>query len=177
MEGEIAGQWDSGKVRQRDSGTVYGCPLSASIACRTVFPKAGGSGAFGARVLSFVRFAPNDGFRPQSGLVQRGVIKNAVCVIINAAFGSAAAVRHIYLLPRSGNPQPSEPFEPFEPSRRRRVQWVPPQPSEPFEPSRPKGVSMNPLNPGRSAAPLRPPPKSAIILHIYISQLSSVNQL
>ena len=30
-----------------------------------------GSGAFGARVLSFVRFAPNDGFRPQSGLVQR----------------------------------------------------------------------------------------------------------
>ena len=30
-----------------------------------------GSGAFGARVLSFVRFAPNDGFCPQSGLVQR----------------------------------------------------------------------------------------------------------
>ena len=30
-----------------------------------------GSGAFGARVLSFVRFAPNDGFRLQSGLVQR----------------------------------------------------------------------------------------------------------
>ena len=36
-----------------------------------------GSGAFGARVLSFVCFAPNDGFCPQSGLVQRGVI-NAV---------------------------------------------------------------------------------------------------
>ena len=30
-----------------------------------------GSCAFGARVLSFVRFEPNDGFRPQSGLVQR----------------------------------------------------------------------------------------------------------
>ena len=36
-----------------------------------------GSGAFGARVLSFVCFAPNDGFCSQSGLVQRGVI-NAV---------------------------------------------------------------------------------------------------
>ena len=33
-----------------------------------------GSGAFGARVLSFVCFAPNDGFGPQSGLVQRGVL-------------------------------------------------------------------------------------------------------
>ena len=30
-----------------------------------------GSGAFGARVLSSVRFAPNDGFCPQSGPVQR----------------------------------------------------------------------------------------------------------
>jgi hypothetical protein len=34
---------------------------------------------YGARVLSFVRFAPNDGFRPGTappfGLVQRGVIK------------------------------------------------------------------------------------------------------
>ncbi len=28
----------------------------------------------GARVLSFVCCAPNDGFGPQSGLVQRGVI-------------------------------------------------------------------------------------------------------
>ena len=33
-----------------------------------------GSGAFGARVLSFVCCAPNDGFGPQSGLVQRGVL-------------------------------------------------------------------------------------------------------
>ena len=33
-------------------------------------------------------------------------------VIINAAYGCAAAVRrHIYLLPRSGNPQPFEPFD------------------------------------------------------------------
>ena len=31
----------------------------------------GSSGAFGARVLSFVCFASNDGFCPQSGLVQR----------------------------------------------------------------------------------------------------------
>ena len=30
-----------------------------------------GSGAIGARVLSFMRFALSDGFRPQSGLVQR----------------------------------------------------------------------------------------------------------
>ena len=29
---------------------------------------------FGARVLSFVCCAPNDGFGPQSGLVQRGVL-------------------------------------------------------------------------------------------------------
>ena len=29
---------------------------------------------FDTPVLSFVRFAPNDGFRPQSGLVQRGVL-------------------------------------------------------------------------------------------------------
>ncbi len=29
---------------------------------------------FGARVLSFVCCAPNDGFSPQSGLVQRGVL-------------------------------------------------------------------------------------------------------
>jgi hypothetical protein len=174
------GKWDSGKVRQRDSLrlSAIGCPLSAAIACRTVFPKAGGSGACGVRVLSFVRFAPNDGFRPQSGLVQRGVIKNAVCVIINAAFGSAAAVRHIYLLPRSGNPQPSEPFEP---SRRRRVQWAPPQPSaqravKPKNPPAKAGQTSEPFAPiGRT--PLRPPPKSAIILHIYISQLSSVNQL
>ena len=36
-----------------------------------------GSGAFGARVLSFVCFAPNDGFGPQSGLVQRGVLYTA----------------------------------------------------------------------------------------------------
>ena len=37
-----------------------------------------GSGAFGARVLSFVRFALNDRFGPESasppGLVQRGVL-------------------------------------------------------------------------------------------------------
>ena len=45
-----------------------------------------GSGAFGARVLSFVRFAPNDGFCPQSGLVQRGVLHAAVGGI--AAYGS-----------------------------------------------------------------------------------------
>ena len=32
---------------------------------------------FGARVLSFVCCAPNDGFRPQSGLVQRGVLYTA----------------------------------------------------------------------------------------------------
>ena len=36
---------------------------------------------FGARVLSFVCCAPNDGFSPQSGLVQRGVL-------YAAAFGS-----------------------------------------------------------------------------------------
>ena len=29
---------------------------------------------FGARVLSFLCYAPNDGFGPQSGLVQRGVL-------------------------------------------------------------------------------------------------------
>ena len=33
-----------------------------------------GSSACGARVLSFVCCAPNDGFGPQSGLVQRGVL-------------------------------------------------------------------------------------------------------
>ena len=33
-----------------------------------------GSGAYGARVLSFVCCALNDGFGPQSGLVQRGVL-------------------------------------------------------------------------------------------------------
>ena len=32
---------------------------------------------FGARVLSFVCCAPNDGFGPQSGLVQRGVLYTA----------------------------------------------------------------------------------------------------
>ena len=32
---------------------------------------------FGARVLSFVCCAPNDGFSPQSGLVQRGVLYTA----------------------------------------------------------------------------------------------------
>ena len=170
-------------MRQWDSEIVYGCPLSA-VGCPLpagLYSRQEGSGAFGARVLSVVRCPPNDGFRPQSGLVQRGVIKNAVCVIINAAFGSAAAVRHIYLLPRSGNPQPSEPFEPFEPSRRRRVQWAPPQPSAQRavklkNPPAKAGQTSEPFAPiGRT--PLRPPPKSAIILHIYISQLSSVNQL
>ena len=33
---------------------------------------------FGARVLSFLCCAPNDGFGPQSGLVQRGVLYAAV---------------------------------------------------------------------------------------------------
>ena len=37
-----------------------------------------GSGAFGARVLSFVCFAPNDGFCPQSGLVSREALPMAV---------------------------------------------------------------------------------------------------
>ena len=55
-----------------------------------------GSGAFGARVLSFVRFAPNDGFGPESasppGPVQREVLY--------AAFGG-------YKIAAEPPPQPS----------------------------------------------------------------------
>lgn len=53
--------------------SAIGCRLSAGPYSR----RQEGSGTFGARVLSFVCFAPDDGFRQQSGLVQRGVI-NAV---------------------------------------------------------------------------------------------------
>jgi hypothetical protein len=63
--------------------------------------------------------------------------------------------------------------------------WAPPAPfynapaGRHHHPLNPLNL-MNPLNPhaaGVPMSPLRPPPKSAIILHIYISQLSSVNQL
>jgi hypothetical protein len=53
-----------------------------------------GSGAFGARVLSFVRCAPNDGFGPESaspsGLVQRGVLY--------AAFGGSREAAYTHRL-------------------------------------------------------------------------------
>ena len=69
-------------IRYRLSAVRY--PMAAG----TVFPKVDTpygqaltglrvQAPLGARVLSFVCFAPNDGFCPQSGLVQRGVI-NAV---------------------------------------------------------------------------------------------------
>ena len=51
-----------------------------------------GSGAFGTRVLWFVRFAPNHGFRPQSGPVQREFLK--------PPFGGKTVKQH---LRREGN--------------------------------------------------------------------------
>ena len=92
--------------------SAVGCSLTADFGLQS--RKQEGSGAFGVRVLSFVRFAPNDGFRPQSGLVQR-------------EFYMPPTGGYI-LIARQGDTTPSEPFEPSEPS----------------EPSRPKGVSMNP---------------------------------
>lgn len=62
-----------------------------------------GSGAFGTRVLSFLRFAPNDGFCPQSGLVQRGDKAHSVETgAPKALFYDATAGRH-------RNPRPEGP--------------------------------------------------------------------
>ena len=88
-----------------------------------------GSGAFGARVLWFVRFAPNHGFRPQGGLVQRELYMPPVG-------GSRGAA--IKLIARRAIPppfEPSESFEPSEPSRPKGVSNGNPQPSGPEGPS------------------------------------------
>ena len=68
--GNIVGQWDSGTV---DVGRRQTVRRQTSDIEDSQMQE--GGGAFCARVLSFVRFAPNDGFSPQSGLVQRRVIK------------------------------------------------------------------------------------------------------
>ena len=87
----------------------------------------GGSGAFGARVLWSVRFAPNHGFRPQSGLVQRELY------MLPAAAPHERKRTQPFYTTCGVSRAPSRPlgapfFEPFEPF-------------EPSEPSRPKGVS------------------------------------
>ena len=89
----------------------------------TVFPKAGRFRRLTAP--TFYRScvgALTDGFRPQSGLVQRELCMPPIGGYI--------------LIARRAIPQPfepSEPFEPFEPSRRRRVQWrhLNPRPERP----------------------------------------------
>ena len=80
--------FNQGWVNWRDSEAAFGFRLSAvgsPMAAGTVFPKVDTpygqaltglrvQAPLGARILSFVCCAPNDGFSPQSGLVQRGVL-------------------------------------------------------------------------------------------------------
>ena len=136
----------------------------------TVFPKAGGF-----RRLTAPRFyrscagALTDGFRPQSGLVQRELCMPPIGGYI--------------LIARRAIPQPfepSEPFEPFEPSRRRRVQWrhLNPRLKGPSPPSsQPAAAGGHNLHPRRDWPPsplnplnplnlLNPAPRSGAYFHI-----------
>ena len=72
---------------------------------------------FGARVLSFVCYAPNDGFGPQSGLVQRGVLYAAAWGSENRPTGLRSGGRRLAVRTAMDHPIGALPRTPFPASR------------------------------------------------------------
>ena len=72
---------------------------------------------FGARVLSFVCYAPNDGFGPQSGLVQRVVLYAAAWGSENRPTGLRSGGRRLAVRTAMEHPIGALPCTPFPASR------------------------------------------------------------
>ena len=72
---------------------------------------------FGARVLSFVCCAPNDGFGPQSGLVQRVVLYAAAWGSENRPIGLRSGGRRLAVRTAMEHPIGALPRTPFPASR------------------------------------------------------------
>ena len=72
---------------------------------------------FGARVLSFVCYAPNDGFGPQSGLVQRVVLYAAAWGSENRPIGLRPGGRRLAVRTAMEHPIGALPRTPFPASR------------------------------------------------------------
>ncbi len=72
---------------------------------------------FGARVLSFVCCAPNDGFGPQSGLVQRVVLYAAAWGSENRPTGLRSGGRRLAVRTAMEHPIGALPRTPFPASR------------------------------------------------------------
>ena len=72
---------------------------------------------FGARVLSFVCYAPNDGFGPQSGLVQRVVLYAAAWGSENRPIGLRPGGRRLAVRTAMEHPISALPRTPFPASR------------------------------------------------------------
>ena len=72
---------------------------------------------FGARVLSFVCYAPNDGFGPQSGLVQRVVLYAAAWGSENRPTGLRPEGRRLAVRTAMEHPIGALPRTPFPASR------------------------------------------------------------
>ena len=72
---------------------------------------------FGARVLSFVCCAPNDGFGPRSGLVQRGVLYAAAWGSENHTTGLRSGGRRLAVRTAMEHPIGALPRTPFPASR------------------------------------------------------------
>ena len=68
---------------------------------------------FGARVLSFVCYAPNDGFGPQSGLVQRVVLYAAAWGSENRPTGLRSGGRRLAVRTAMEHPIGALPRTPF----------------------------------------------------------------
>ena len=72
---------------------------------------------FGTRVLSFVCYAPNDGFGPQSGLVQRVVLYAAAWGSENRPIGLRSGGRRLAVRTVMDRPIGALPRTPFPASR------------------------------------------------------------
>ena len=72
---------------------------------------------FGTRVLSFVCYAPNDGFGPQSGLVQRVVLYAAAWGSENRSIGLRSGGRRLAVRTAMEHPIGALPRTPFPASR------------------------------------------------------------
>ena len=72
---------------------------------------------FGARVLSFLCYAPNDGFGPQSGLVQRVVLYAAAWGSENRPTGLRSGGRRLAVRTAMEHPIGALPRTPFPASR------------------------------------------------------------
>ena len=76
-----------------------------------------GQAPFGARVLSFLCCAPNDGFGPQSGLVQRVVLYAAAWGSENRPTGLRSGGRRLAVRTAMDHPIGALPRTPFPASR------------------------------------------------------------